>query len=285
MKPVVAIIAPGAMGSAVARRLHDNGIQVLTVLEGRSVESVRRAENSGMTPVARSELAKAGIFLSIVPPSEAIRLAGEISSALADRRQKPLFIDCNAIGPETAECVAGILRNSGIDYVDAGIIGGPPKPGYDGPAFYLSGQRAGEVAILSDYGLNCKVLNGSDFAASALKMSYAGITKGLTALASMMILGAARAGITDHLRAELAHSQPMLLAWFERQIPSMFPKAYRWVAEMEEITSFLRAQPEADDLFAAVAQFYSHISKESGVPDVKTLARFFGQSPASPGNQ
>jgi putative dehydrogenase len=277
MTPMVAVIAPGAMGSAVARRLYDNGVRVVTVLEGRSAESVRRAYEAGMAPVERSELARAGIFLSIVPPGEAIRLAREISSALTGSPVRPLYVDCNAINPETAARVADIVRNAGIDYVDAGIIGGPPKRSYDGPSFYLSGERAGDAAILADFGLKCRVLNDGAFAASALKMSYAGITKGLTALASMMILGASGAGVAEDLRVELLNSQPMLLAWFERQIPSMFSKAYRWVAEMEEIASFVQAQPEAEDLFTAAAQFYSRLSQQAGVRDLETLAQFFLQ--------
>ena len=132
------------------------------------------------------------------------------------------------------------METTGTPFVDAGIIGGPPKPGGAGPVFYLSGEKAGEVAALEEFGLACKVLDGPVGAASALKMSYAGITKGLTALASVMILAATRAGTADALRRELGDSQPMLLAWFERQIPSMFGKAYRWVAEMEEIAGIRR---------------------------------------------
>jgi hypothetical protein len=106
-------------------------------------------------------------------------------------------------------------------------------------------------------------------------MSYAGITKGLTALASMMAIGASTAGVAGALRAELAQSQPMLLAWFERQIPSMFGKAYRWVAEMEEIAGFLKEQPEGERLFRAVAEFYAHIAGQAGKPDIDTLASLF----------
>jgi len=168
-----------------------------------------------------------------------------------------------------------------MNYVDAGIIGGPPRRGYDGPVFYLSGGCADRVLTLRDFGLDCRVLMGGPFAASALKMSYAGITKGLTALASVMIIGAANAGAAGELRSELAHSQPMLLAWFERQIPSMFPKAWRWVAEMEEIAAFLEDRPDAESLFRAVAGFYGHIADQSGAPDVKTLSGFFeGTRPA-----
>ena len=59
-------------------------------------------------------------------------------------------------------------------------------------------------------------------AASAMKMSYAGLTKGLTALGCMVILGAKRGGVADSLRAEFERSQPQLLAWLQRQIPAMY---------------------------------------------------------------
>ena len=275
VKPVVAIIAPGAMGSAVARQLHDNGVEVLTALDGRSAGSVQRANAAGMTAVARAELVRANIFLSIVPPGAAISLAEEIAAEFAPFTHEPLYVDCNAINPKTAQRVANIVEQNGMDYADAGIIGGPPKRGYDGPVFYLSGEHASEAAVLRDFGLNCRVLDGGPFAASALKMSYAGITKGLTALGSVMAIGASRADASDALRAELARSQPMLLAWFERQIPSMFGKAYRWVAEMEEIASFLESQPEAERMFRAIAEFYASIADDSGKSDIEVLARSF----------
>ncbi len=39
----VAILAPGTMGSAIARRLNENGVEVLTSLAGRSAQTAERA--------------------------------------------------------------------------------------------------------------------------------------------------------------------------------------------------------------------------------------------------
>ena len=47
MTSVVAVIAPGAMGGAVGKRLVDNGVTVLTSLEGRSEETRARAKAAG----------------------------------------------------------------------------------------------------------------------------------------------------------------------------------------------------------------------------------------------
>jgi L-threonate 2-dehydrogenase len=71
--------------------------------------------------------------------------------------------------------------------------------------------------------------------ASGLKMCYAAVTKGLTALASEALTAGQAPGLTTPLSNELRDSQEALFQWFERQIPRMPPKASRWVGEMEEI--------------------------------------------------
>ena len=55
-------------------------------------------------------------------------------------------------------------------------------------------------------------------AASAMKMSYAGITKGTQALGAAMLLAATRGGTADALFAELSSSQPQMLPWLKRSL-------------------------------------------------------------------
>jgi L-threonate 2-dehydrogenase len=280
MKPVAGIIAQGQMGSAVARRLTDNGLAVLTVLEGRSAQSVERAKAARMKSVSPQEFCAADIILCIVPPGDAQALAQSLAPVLAAAPKKPIYVDCNAVNPGTIERIAPIIETSGAAFVDAGIIGGPPKAGSAGPTFYLSGAEGPAVAVLSQFGLECKVLDGGVGAASALKMSYAGITKGLTALGSIMILAASRAGMAQALHRELRASQPALLAWFERQVPSMFPKAYRWVAEMEEIAGFVEKDEAGSALFESTARLYERIACDVAHAKKETdlLDGFFRQS-------
>ena len=196
MGHIFSIIGPGAMGSAVARRIRERGATVRASLEGRSAASFRRAAEAGMIAVASDRDLVEGVdmVLSIVPPGEAVGLAERLVPLLAATSRKPLVIDCNAINPTTAARIATILAPGGAAFVDGGIIGGPPKLDGPGPRFYLSGPAAGDAAMLRDYGVDIRLLDGAIGAASALKMSYAGITKGTTAIASAMLLGAARFG-------------------------------------------------------------------------------------------
>ncbi len=276
MPPTVAVIAPGAMGSAVAACLTARGVEVRTSLLGRSDASAARAHLAGMRGVDDAAIAACDIILSIVPPGEATGLARRLAPVLSAARRKPVYVDANAIAPATVARIAGLLAATGCGFVDGRIIGPPPQPGSTTTRMYLSGPEAARAAVLGDWGLATPVLDGPVGFASAMKLSYAGITKGFTALGAMMLLAATRAGTDAALRAELAQSQPQLLAWLTRQVPRMPDKAYRWVAEMEEIAAFTGADPAAATSFAAAARLYERLAADhaSAGPETAALTQF-----------
>jgi len=262
MTPVVAVIAPGAMGAAVGKRLVDNGLKVLTSLKGRSAETQARAKAAGVAAASDEEIAASDFILSILPPGDALSFAERFVPALTASNAKPVFVECNAINPVTVERVAKVIAPTGCPFVDAGIIGQPPKPGDAGPRFYASGRAAPRFATLRDYSLDVRVLDGAVSAASALKMSYAGITKGTQAIGAAMMLAATRAGSADALFAELQSSQKELFPWLRRQLSMMPPKAYRWVAEMHEIAGFVGDDPAARELYEGAAEFFERFAED-----------------------
>jgi len=279
MTPVVAVIAPGMMGAAVGKRLVDNGLKVLTSLKGRSEETQARAKAAGMAAASDEEIAATDFILSILPPGDALSFAQRFVPALKASNSKPVFVECNAINPVTVERVAAAIAPTDCPFVDAGIIGQPPKPGDAGPRFYASGTAAPRFAALREYGLDVRVLDGAMSAASALKMSYAGITKGTQAIGAAMMLAATRAGSADALFAELQSSQKELFPWLKRQLSMMPPKAYRWVAEMQEIADFVGEDPTAHELYEGAAHFYERLAEdfESDKKDVSALTAFLGK--------
>ncbi|HYZ32316.1 MAG TPA: DUF1932 domain-containing protein [Crenalkalicoccus sp.] len=259
----IAIIAQGAMGAGIAARLTAHGATVLTSLAGRSSRSAARAAAAGMREVGDAGLGEAELILSIVPPVEARALAERLAPHLTATPRKPVFADCNAVSPETVLGVAGVIAPTGCPFADAGIIGGPPRPDGYTPVVYVSGPAAPALAGLAALGLDVRVLDGPVGAASALKMSYAGITKGLTGLAAAMLLAAERAGAADGLRAELARSQPELLAWFRRMVPTLHDKAYRWAGEMEEIAAFVQPDAAAARIYTGLAGLYEGLAADA----------------------
>ena len=228
MNPTVAVVAQGAMGAGVGARLVERGLRVVTSLAGRSEESAKRAKAAGMVAVSDQELARADYFLSILPPSDALALAEKMAALIGPSNHKPIYVDCNAVSPPTkieigARHHQGRLAVRRRRHHRRAAEGRLRRPGLlclrsRGRAVRLARPTSGSMV---------HVMTGPIGAASAMKMSYAGITKGFTALGAMMMLAATRGGVAEGLRAELERSQPALLPWLQRSIPAMYSKAYR----------------------------------------------------------
>jgi putative dehydrogenase len=277
VKPIVAIVAQGSMGAGLAAVLTQQGVRVLTSLVGRSHESAQRARAAGMEAVNQADLVTADLLLSIMPPADALSFARSLAPLLGAAARRPLFVDCNAISPATTTVIADVMQAADVAFADGGIIGLPPQQGMPGPRLYVSGPNAPRVCMLSDYGLDVRLMTGPIGAASALKLSYAGITKGLIAVASSMILAATRGSVAAALHGELKESDPLLLEALSRRVQGMLPKAYRWVEEMRQIEDFVAADPAAAQIYRGASQLYdrlaqdfSHDGNESGV-----FAEFF----------
>jgi L-threonate 2-dehydrogenase len=262
----VALIGAGEMGSAVGRRLHEMGARVITELKGRSEQSARRVADAGLEVIGDDQLlvSEAKFVLSIVPPGVAFAVAERLRGPLSRSSPKPIFVECNAVAPKTVRRIGTMLSETGCGFVDAGIIGGPPPTNnlIKGPRFYACGPHAQMFARLAQHGLDIAVLEAPIGAASALKLSYAGLTKGFTALGAAMIGAAAREHLADALRAELARSQPDMLVRLERFVPAMFTKAHRWVAEMEEIADFTGEEAMGAEIYQGAARLYERIAAE-----------------------
>jgi 3-hydroxyisobutyrate dehydrogenase-like beta-hydroxyacid dehydrogenase len=270
MQPIVAVIAPGMMGSAVAKRLTAHGLEVRTLLDGRGAETLARAKDAGMTGASDAQIAECDFILSILPPGSALGLAEQLAPALRAASKKPVYIDCNALDPATVLRIARVVEETGATFVDGGIIGPPPEGDGKSTKIYLSGPDAAKVTILQQYGLTMPVQPGPIGAASAMKMSYAGITKGFTALGAAMMLAATRAGTAEALKAELSGSQPALYNWLTKQMPKMYSKAYRWVAEMEEIAAFVGEDPAGAKFYQGAAELYARIAADFDGPNKET---------------
>lgn len=280
MAVTIAVVAPGAMGSAVGARLAARGARVLTSVAERSKATRERAEAAGMEAASDDAIAAADIILSVVPPNEALPLAQRFAASIARIESAPVYVDLNAVSPATAREVGRALEGCRASYVDGSIIGLPPKPDSAGPTFYLAGELGAAADTLASYGLIVKTLAGGIGAASALKMTYAGMTKGLTALGAAMILAARREGAAHALAAELGSSQKELLARLSKSVPDMLPKAYRWVPEMQEIAEFLGPDDPAAGIYAAMSQFYQAIADDLRGDSTKAaeLQAFFEQT-------
>lgn len=231
----IGILSPGDMGHTIATVLREHGARVITCLDGRSDRSRGLADKAGMenVPSLEAVVEQADVFLSVLVPARALDVAHRVAASLKATGADLLYVDCNAIAPRTVQEVARIVEAAGGRVADAGIVGPPPRR--PGTKFYASGPSAEEFTRLRDFGLDVRVLGPEIGQASGFKMCYGALTKGLTALGTELLVAADRMGLGDALRAEQEETMAAVLGWLRNSLPTMPPKAYRWVGEMEEI--------------------------------------------------
>jgi 3-hydroxyisobutyrate dehydrogenase-like beta-hydroxyacid dehydrogenase len=253
------------MGAAIGACLAKRGLRVVWASAGRGAATRSRAKAAGLEDLGSLEraLAAAEIVLSVCPPHGALALAREV----AGLRFGGIYVDANAISPETARNVGRVVEKSGASFVDGGIIGPPPVEG-GRSRMYLSGAPAKEVAALfAGSNMEAIPLEGPAGAASALKACYAGWTKGATALLAAIRALAEVEGVEAALLAEWKRSQPELQKRSE-VVTVQARKAWRWIGEMEEIAASFEAAGLPGGFHLAAADIYRRLEgfKDGAAP-------------------
>ena len=242
MKPgAVAILSTGEMGHAIAGVLLEHGLKVFTCLEGRGKRTRELAAKSGVadTPTMKELVSVSDIVISVVVPSAAPSVASAIAAAMNKTGKPVLYADVNAISPMTSTAIGEVVSASGARYVDGCIIGASSKL-KKGTTFYFSGPHASAFAILKDFGLRVEVLGDRVGQASAFKIIYAGLTKGLSALSAELLIAAYSLGIMDQIVERYRKSYPEIVVFMESNLPRVPFRAGRRSDEMEELSETMR---------------------------------------------
>lgn len=245
------ILHPGAMGQSIAATCSG---RVLWASEGRGPATARRADEAAIED-ARTVGAmadQADVIVSVCPPGAALDQAREV----ADTGFEGTYVDANAVAPDTARAIAELFDS----FVDGGIVG-PPAHRAGTTRLYLSGDRAGEVAERwAGSVLEVRTVDGGPGAASAVKMCFAGWTKGTSALLLAIRAVAEAEGVSDDLLAEWGTSMPDLISRSDHTAPAVGPKAWRFAPEMDEIAATFAGAGMPDGFHRAAAEVYGRLA-------------------------
>ncbi|GAB7343973.1 hypothetical protein MBLNU457_1910t2 [Dothideomycetes sp. NU457] len=290
------VLSIGEMGLGVARLLTANNYRVITNIAGRSPSTAKRAEAASVQLVHTDEdlASQSDCILSIVPPRDALATARRIldvsSSPSFKRRTAPLYyLDLNAVSPRSAREIEELFSQASgqIRLIDGAIIGGPPRPKDDSnikgewycPSLPISGPH--KLSDMTPAGaqlakvLNTKHISPDIGGASGLKMCFASLTKGFTALAIQSFTTAHRLGVTTELQEHFSSYSPKTLE-LTRTLTTMPPKAYRWVREMQEISATFHEDGGFDkdeDIFGGIAGVYDLVANGTDLGLEKTEDR------------
>jgi 3-hydroxyisobutyrate dehydrogenase-like beta-hydroxyacid dehydrogenase len=252
---VVGLLHPGEMGAALGAALRARGASVLWASAGRSAASADRAEQAGLEDAGDVDqlCRRAELVLSVCPPHAAVEVARAAEGFAG------IYVDANAIAPQTARTIAELHAR----FVDGGIVGPPPhEPGTT--RLYLSGGEAKRIAeLFAGSSVEAHVISDEPGSASALKMAYAGWTKGSAALLLTVRELARAEGVEDALLEEWRLSLPELEERSRSAARSAQRKGWRWVGEMEEIARSMSARDLPPGFHEAAADVFRRTANES----------------------
>jgi hypothetical protein len=109
-----------------------------------------------------------------------------------------------------------------------------------------------------------KHVNNTIGSATGLKMCFASLSKGFTALAIQSFTTAYNLNVLDELKEHMSEFNPAALQNAERSLPGMCPKAYRWVHEMREIAETFEADggfEAQESSFRSIAEVYELVAE------------------------
>lgn len=117
-------------------------------------------------------------------------------------------------------------------------------------------------------------------AASTLKLSFASLTKGLTALFILSFSTAQQESLLPELLQHLDEYAPSVALTAKKNMTEMAPKAYRWVDEMRSIGEAFNTEGHWDGIGAEVyggfAEIYRTIAEDTALGEERVGRRMRG---------
>jgi len=235
---------------------------VHTALEGRSERTKALARAAGLVDCGSMEqlVTTCELVISVINPGEALAVARRAAAAIKATGRKIAFADLNAVSPQTARDSDRLIREAGGMFIDGGIIGPPPRGEKDRPRIYVSGPDATLFGQINHSNLQVRVMSERVGDASGIKMCYAAMTKGTTALAVELLVAARKLGVEQALEKELRESRNDVFDWQVKTIAVMPPKAYRWVPEMQEIAKTFAELGMTRRIFDGATDIYEMVA-------------------------
>jgi len=262
----VGIVHPGAMGVFVAASIAQSGYDMCWASKGRSVDTVKRAEQFQLRDVgALVDLCQhCEVVVSVCPPHAALEMAEQVVKCA----YQGIYLDANAISPHKVQTIGELMRIAGISFVDGGIIGGPDWQN-GRTRMYLSGKSAEKLQqLFLGSLLQVDVLDGDVGQASALKMCYAAYTKGTSALLAGIFALAENYQVKNELAARWEEDWPGLYAASQDRIRKSALKAWRFEGEMREISETFAAAGLPEGFHQAASQIFARLGEYKNVSEL-----------------
>jgi len=170
---------------------------------GKQVHS--RAEEAGVTLIASAkEVAQwADIIFAAVPSSFTMDVCEEIKDCLGPDK---LYVDVSASTPATKEAIWEAIKDTGVLFADAAMLGSLPKDKHKVPITASGNGAAKFQELMTPYGMKITLAGEKAGSASAIKLVRSIFMKGIASLMIEMLQAADAYGVSDEVVASVSKS-------------------------------------------------------------------------------
>lgn len=237
----VGVLYCGDMGAALARKLHGAGLRVVTTCQRRGDRTAEQARAAGIEvlPTLDEVVSQSDLLFSLVLPGAALRAARQVFARSRLMPRGSVFIEANTIGIKALERIERLAGDRGVPFVDATIFGSAHRL-EDMGVLYVSGGPAERVCAALGEILRVRPLGDRAGLATRLKLSFAGIAKGMPALFVEIGVLAEKDGLLDPFLRMCRDFYPGVMTAMERMLPTYPRHASRRASELRNVEELAR---------------------------------------------
>ena len=211
-----------------------------------------RAEEAGVTLISSAkEVAQwADVLFAAVPSSFTLDVCHEIQDVL---RPDLLYVDVSASTPTTKETIWNTVKDTGVLFVDAAMLGSLPKDKHKVPITASGNGAAKFYETMTPCGMKITLAGEKAGAASAIKLVRSIFMKGISTLMIEMLQAADAYGVTDEVVASVGKSMDNIpfTSHLDRLVTGSALHCVRRAAEMKGSIAMLKEAGLMDDMTVA----------------------------------
>lgn len=262
-KPVIGLLFPGDMGLAIGNVLLKNNFEVITAGEGRSAKTMKNIENSQIKDVGSLEnvMKECDIILSVNSPQNSIDIAEKVAHCIPDSQKKYWYVDLNSNTPESALKIEKIMQAKNVSFINGAIMGVAKNVGNDA-VMVLSGMERGFLTSLFDHIFKIKDAGEKIESASAYKLLFSMVNKGINAVFFEAMMGASHYGILEEMNESLKDFLPGTYLDLQKMTPTYPDHIARRIDEMKGLSEMQQLDNLPNTISLATAKTFEIIDKK-----------------------
>jgi 3-hydroxyisobutyrate dehydrogenase-like beta-hydroxyacid dehydrogenase len=178
-------------------------VMMQDVTMGKLVRSRAKEAKVELIHDARALAKRVDVIFAAVPSSFALDVCSEIENEINSDK---LYVDVSASTPTVKQQIWETVRGTGVQFVDAAMLGSLPKDKHKVP-ITASGNGAKQFHdMMTPFGMKITLAGDKAGAASAIKLVRSVFMKGVAALMIEMLQASDAYGVSDEVIASVGES-------------------------------------------------------------------------------